>query len=250
MKHFKTLAAMYLMYISAAFGQLDESKNFLYLYSDSVIYANRINLRRDFSGSLYFTVDSKIFHPEQVKFFNNYRGFFANVKDATFNGETAFSERIRKGKLNLFEEKTFTWEYDDDGDVYGRRYRERPQVSAVRNYYNIDYGKLKKATYANLSKDLAGNPESIQLLNKYESVKKAKIGLYVGAGASLLAGLITFVSGGSKSTDLQHGFNSGSKEFTGGVILLGLGTGLATGGYLLSVSEPKYLKAAIDSYND
>lgn len=243
-----TLAAMYLMYISAAFCQLDESRNFLYLYSDSVIYANRIHLRRDFSGSLYFMVDSKRFHPEQVKFFNNYRGFFANVRDVTFTGETAFSERIRKGKLNLFEEKTFNWDYDDN--AYGRRYRERPQVSSVRNYYNIDYGKLKKATYANLSKDLAGNPQSIQLLNKYESVKKAKIGMYVGAGASLLAGLITFVAGGSDNSDFGHGFNDAHKEFTGSFILLGLGTGLAAGGYLLSVSEPKYLKDAIDSYND
>ncbi len=243
---------MYLMYISAAFGQLDESKDFLYLYSDSVVYANRISLRKDFSGSLYFIVDSKRFHPEQVKFFNNYRGFFANVKDLTFNGETAFSERIRKGKLNLFEEKTLTWNYDDDDDddAYGRRYRERPQVSSVRNYYNIDYGRLKKATYANLSRDLAENPESIQLLNKYESAKKAKVGLYVCAGASILAGFITIASTGSNNNDSRHGFNSGRKEFTGGVLLFGLGTGLAAGGYLLSVSEPKYLKAAIDSYND
>src|SRR5688572_25519768 len=149
MKPLLTLIAAYAICSRIAYAQPDELREFLYLYSDSVIYANRIDLERNYSGSLYLWADSRRIHPEQVKFFNNNRGFFANVKDFNISGETMFSERIRKGRINLYEAKTVDWDSYDDI----RNYSRQPSVIASRNYYNKDYGALRKANYINLHED-------------------------------------------------------------------------------------------------
>lgn len=252
MKSLLTLIAAYAMCSRIAYAQPDESKEFLYLYSDSVIYAERIDLERNFTGSLHLWVDSKRIHPEQVKFFNNNRGFFANVRDLGLSGETSFSERIRKGRINLYEAKTVDWDaYDDMGG-----YPLRPKVIESRNFYNIGFGSLKKANYVNLSIDLVDNPQSMVFLNKYRSIKRTQMAMYVAAGLSFIAGVVVMQSGEknfSLKSDGRPGFSSNKSTSSGlvsGLALSGVGIGLATGGYLIGPSRTKYLKRAIDAYND
>ncbi len=252
MKPLLTLIAAYAICSRIAYAQPDESREFLYLYSDSVIYASHIDLDRGFTGSLYLWVDSRRIHPEQVKFFNNNRGFFANVKDFDMSGETTFSERIRKGKVNLYEAKTIDWDTYDDI----RGYPRHPPAIGKKNYYNIGYGRLKKANYVNLSIDLANNPQSMAFLQKARSVKRTQVAMYVAAGLSVLGGFIAFEAGGKKASrglDQHPAFSSNNSVSSGivpGMILSGIGLGLAAGGYLIGPSQTKYLKQAIDTYND
>jgi len=233
------------------YAQPDESREFIYLYSDSVIYAKHIDLERNFTGSLYLWADSRRIHPEQVKFFNNNRGFFANVKDFNLIGQTQFSERIRQGKINLYEEKTVDWDAYDELGGY-----PRPTVIDTRNYYNKGYGSVKKANYVNLSIDLADNPQSMAFLNKYRSTKRTQVAMYVAAGLSFISGFALMLSEGKEESwgpNNRPDFSSNNSSFSRlvpGLVLSGVGVGLATGGYLMGPSRTRHLKQAVDAYND
>lgn len=251
MKALLTSIVAYAMCSSLAYAQPDESREFIYLYSDSIIYAKHIDLERNFTGSLYLWADSKRIHPEQVKFFNNNRGFFANVKDFDLVGRTHFSERIRQGKINLYEAKTIDWDsYDDLGG-----YRQ-PAVVESKNYYNKGYGSLRKANYVNLSIDLADNPQSMAFLAKYRSTKRTQVAMYVAAGLSFISGFALMLSEGKEESwgpNNRQDFSSKNSSFSRlvpGLVLSGVGMGLAGGGYLMGPSRTRHLKQAVDAYND
>lgn len=250
MKYLLTLIVLYTLCGSITYAQPDESRDFLVLYSDSVIYANRIDLERDYTGSLRLWVDSRSVPAGQVKFVNNNRGFFANVKEFNTTGETRFSERIRKGKLNLFEMRTIDWENYHNPAVYSTS----PSVER-KNYYNIGYSRLKKTNYVNLSIDLASNPESMSFLKKYQNIRRAQTAMYVTAGLSVIGGVIALLS---ENDEIESGFGKApgsginksdrSFGFATGAVMFGIG--LAAGGYLIGPLQKGYLKRAIDTYND
>ena len=241
-------------YALTARAQMHESKNFLYLYSDSVIHANTIKLRPDFAGYWQLRADSRRIPTEQVKFFNNDDGFFANTRRLKLGGETSFSERIVEGRINVFQEMT----YDPFLHERGPRYRHRREpVVDLGMYYNKGFGDLKKMNYINLRKDMADHPESINLLNNYRKSMNTSKMLYTAAGVSIVAGLISFLVAGSSNTsnssfDGKFGGSSMSSietNFTPSFVLLGLGTGLAIGGYSVQISGARKLENVIDAYN-
>lgn len=235
-------SAIACLFFAGAYAQLDETKNFLYLYSDSVVYAQSIYLERDFRGMPYFRVDGRRVHPEQVRFFNSEEGFYANTSSFGLTGQTMFSERIRKGKINIYEEQFIQW---DNYHSYYAPYRE-PEVAFTKNYYNVDLGPLKKATYTNLKSDMANDPESLNLLGRYKTVKKAERNFYLAAGTSIAAGMISFVVAGAKKQTLEnHSFPNFGPSF----LLLGAGAGFGITGFIKTLKAPRYLKAAVDGYN-
>lgn len=61
----------------SAHAQVQEFRNFVYFFTDSVQYANRIRLRPDALNSMQLRVDGKKIPLASVKFFNNEEGFFA-----------------------------------------------------------------------------------------------------------------------------------------------------------------------------
>lgn len=238
-------------------AQVHESKNFIYLYSDSVIYAKDVRLRPDFSGYLQLRADSKKVPTEQVKFFSNDDGFFANTRRLSFGSTTAFSERIIEGKINIFQQEEY-YPY-----VYDQRYRRsrymerRPQAVDVKMYYNKGYADLKKANYHNLSADMADNPKAMDLLKNYRKSMNTGKTMYIVAGAAIVSGLISFLAAGSNSKVISggSGFNSNfgksfdSPNFTPAFILIGAGAGLAAGGYFIQASGSRHLENAVDAYN-
>ncbi len=229
-----------------ASAQPDESKNFLYLYPDSVVFARDIYLTRDFTGRPYFRVDGRRVHPDQVKFFNNEEGFYANSSNLSITGENMFYERIRKGKINVYEKSFIDWDHRR-----GPRYRgyKEPEVIFTKNFYNLGFEDLKKATYANLRADMAENIESIELLNQYNSVKKTEKVFFIAGGASMAAGFISFLAKGISSHNHTSLDNHSTPNFAPSFILLGTGAIFAILGYTKTLKAPRYLKAAVDSYN-
>jgi hypothetical protein len=234
-----------------AFAQVDESKNYLYLYSDSVIYGNNIIYESWLDGSPHFIVDSKRIHPEQVKFFQTGMGFFANTRDLDIAGRTSFSERIRQGKINLFEKQI-----KDYPEHHYSRYSNPQEESSIAalNYYNIGFGNLKKANYSNLKTDLAGHPASMTQLKEYGRVQRLSKRLFLAGGTAILGGFVSFIANGTKGT--PEGFPSPGWSDNVPRPKLGLslglivgGSGLIIGGLFTSLSKPKYLKRAIDAYN-
>ena len=233
----KTLTlALLCTFFGNAFAQVDESKNYLYLYSDSVIYGKNIIYESWLDGSPHFIVDSKRIHPEQVKFFQSEMGFYANTRDLDIAGRTSFSERIRKGKINLFEKQI------RDYPGYHHTPYSNPQEETgltALNYYNIGFGDLKKASYSNLKSDLAEHPASLAQLKEYGKVHKLSKRLLLAGGIGMLSGVVSLISPGW-DRDPRLGLSFG--------LIVG-GGGLMLGGLFTSLSKPKYLKKAVDAYN-
>jgi hypothetical protein len=240
-----------LILVMACYGlnarsQVNGSRNFLYLNSDSIVYAQKIRLRPDFSGSWTIRADSRKVLTSQVKFFNNEDGFFANTRTLNFLRQTSFAERIIEGKINLYQEVV----YDDapfEEDYY--RFRDyRRQVVNTRMFFNKDFSDLKKVSYGNLNEAMADNPKSLALLKRYRNTKVTGIVMYVAAGAAIIASGVTLMSGSGITLDgkipsLEH------RSYTGSFVLLGLGAGLSLGGFLVGESGKKNIEKAIDNYN-
>lgn len=249
-----------LLIVMASYGltagaQVRPSRNFIYLYSDSVIYAQSIRLRADFNNYLQLRADSRRVPIDQVKFFNNEDGFYANTRKLNFVGVTSFAERIVEGKINLFQEVAYDpYLYD-----YGYRFRERRnETISLSMYYNKGNNDLKKVNYYNLKNDMSDQPESLQMLESYHKSIKSSTILYTAAGASVVAGLVAFLVTGTKNHKLpeRNGFNGkidsfGPKHpnFVASFALLGLGSGFAIGGFYVSRTGRRHLENAVDTYN-
>lgn len=235
-------------------AQVDESRNFVYFYSDSVLYVKHVRLRTDIFNSLKLNADSKRLSLEQVKFFNSDGGFFANTKELNAIRTVELAERVVEGKINLFQERSYRKFSSNWGHVYPDRNRDRVDI---RMYYNKGYDDLKKVNYRNLKTDMADDANSLDLLEGYRKSTNTSKALYVAAGASIAAAVITFLvkSNDKGSLSRDHHFDQfpdvkrKSANFTSGFLLLGGGVGFAIGGYAVNVAGLKKLEAAVDTYN-
>ncbi len=233
-------------YALTSSAQMRQNDDFLYLFNDSVVYADRVTLRPSIYGSLQIRADSRQVPINQVKFINNRDGFFANTAKMSLIQTTSFSERVIEGKVNLFQaipDEVFI------RDRWNRHEYVRGTTPTLRMYYNKGNGDLKKVRYHTLMEDLSDNKESIDLLNGYrKNINTSKI-LYVSAGVSIVAGMVAFLTAGSNQKPAFGGDFGKSPNFTSSYILIGLSPGLALGGYLNQLSGQRKLERAIDSYN-
>lgn len=246
----KLLIVVMACYGLNARSQMNESKNFLQLYSDSTIYAEKITLRPDFLGSWVLRADSRRIPIEGVKFFNNKDGFFANTRKLSYLSQGSFAERITVGKINLYQQLVYDpalFEMDY------HRFRERiPQSIGTRMFYNKGNADLKKINYYNLSTDMADNPESLNLLSGYKKSMSTGTIMYVSAGAAIVASAVMLFSGnGIKQMNNSFGNmpNFSAKNHTGSFLLMGLGAGLSLGGYLVQSSGSRNIERAVEVYN-
>ncbi|WP_107216198.1 hypothetical protein [Pedobacter yulinensis] len=223
-------------------AQQQPSGNYLYLYSDSLVQAERIRLRADALNSFYFRADSRRVPASQVKFFSSDEGFFANTRRLNLANVSSFSERILEGRLNLYQQQPYLG--DVGSGYYGRR-RPVPEMVDTRMYYNKGFEDLKRVSYANLSGDLADNPQSLAILERYRQKRRTSTIMYGAAGAAILGGLAAFLVTGA-NTNLSAGRRP---QFGASLLLLGIGSGLAVGGYTTGASAGRHLEDAVDHYN-
>lgn len=225
-------------------AQSGESKNFIYLYSDSIIQARNITLRPDAFGSWQLRADSRRVPPQQVKFFSNKDGFFANTRRLSFAGVTAFSERVIEGRINLYQQTSYEpGMYNDYHHPRHQHYSTRQPVD-IRMYYNKGFNDLRKVSYHNLKQDMADHQESMDLLAGYRrSINTGKM-MYTAAGVAIVAGLVYFLVGSERSS-----ISASERNFAAGFALLGAGAGFALGGYVVSAKANRHLEDAIEAYN-
>ena len=243
------------MLVMACYGlnarsQENESKNFIRLYSDSTIYAQKIRLRPDIGGNLVLRADSKRIPIGQVQFFNNEDGFYANTKKLNIFNQVSFAERIIDGKINLYQEVV----YDAvplEVDYYRFRNR-RSQSVGTRMYFNKGLSDVNKVNYSNLTLAMADNVKSLDLLKSYRKSMRTGTAMYVTAGAAIIAGAATLLSGsGFKHNGNMFGNRPSfeDKNYTGSFLLMGLGAGLGLGGYFVQASGARNIERAVEVYN-
>jgi hypothetical protein len=249
----KMLMVVMACYAFTARSQADQSKNFIYLYSDSVIYANDVSLRPDYPGSWRLRADRRNLPIVQVKFVNNEDGFFANTRKLKFTGLTGFAERTIEGKINLYREinydpESYNWRY-------GHPEETNPSVD-IRNYYNKGFGDLKRINYNNLQADMADHIQSMDLLKSYRKTLVTRNIFYGAAGASFVAGFVSLLTSKSGFKSSNDGFMNHPStiavrhpNFLPMTLLFGAGIGFGLGGTLLHFSSSRKLKDAIEIYN-
>ena len=234
----------------SARAQVDGSRNFVYLFSDSLVYANKIRLHPGFNGEWQVRADSRRIPNDRIKFFNNDDGFFANTRRMNALRVSSFSERIIEGRINLYQQN------DYEPTAYGRwnrHGRTSNQVLDHRMFYNKGYGDLKKVAYENLYQDMSDDPESMGLLDGYRKSISSRNILYAAAGASIVGSLVSFLVSSNKIGITKGEFGSAPQlrkaSFSPTLILLGLSGGFAIGGYTMHVSSYRNLENAVEAYN-
>ncbi len=228
---------------STFYGQVDESKNFILLFSDSVIYGRIIEYEKPLLKPAMVVVDGQKFLPRMVKFYQNETGFYGNAQFANSSSSPQFFERIRKGKINLYEREYVTYSnggYNPSSGGFSPGFSNKNIV----NYYNKGFELLKKPTYANLMVDLADNPESMVFVNKVKRNNTTKAILYGVGIPSLAIGAGAFISGFKKAG--PNGKNPNEGIGIGGMVVGGVSLWAA---YFVNLEKPKLLRKAIDAYN-
>ncbi len=229
----------------SAYGQVDENKYYLYLFSDSLLYGKEIEYKIPFLGPNYFNIDSRRIELDIVKFYQNETGFYANTKSLSFSGISSFAERLKKGKINLYEKTTKSQAMGHINPSTGM-YMGGGGFSKTTYYYNKGFGDLKKANYSNLIIDLSDNAESLLSLNKYKSLRKTEVTFYTIGAALFVGGFISLVN---KTKDVDYDTEP-HPNLTGNAIIMGTGFACGIVGVTISFGKTKHLKKAIDKYND
>ncbi len=244
-----------LIIVMACYGlnaraQVDGSRDFVYLFSDSIVYAKKVRLNPDLSGGWQVRADSRRILNDRIKFFNNDDGFFANTRQMNPLRISSFSERIIEGRINLYQQT----EYEPLG--YGRRHRyvrNTPQNVDHRMFYNKNYTDLKRVNYQNLRQDMADHPESIDLLNRYRRSVNTKKAMYTAAALSIVGSFISILTEAGKNDIIGGGMGVHptirKSNFNPSIILFSLGAGLGLGGYGVDVSGQRKLEDVVEAYN-
>jgi hypothetical protein len=213
------------------------NKNFLYLYSDSIVNGKTIKLKEPFLGSDYFTIDSKKISPYKVKFYKYNGQFYANTKAFSLWGSSDFYKCISKGKINLFEQEETYYSAGHFNAATGM-YSGGTVTRATKQYYNKGYEDLKKANYRNLAVDLSDNPASELHLTKLRRNRNAQIVLNIVGLGSIIGGLATFPKG-----------MSAQDQPTANLVAIGVGAGCLWVTYFIGRSKPRLIRNAINAYN-
>ena len=77
-------------------------KNYIHLFSDSIIYGSHISFDSGFMVEAHLNMDETKYRLEDVKFYNSGNGLKGNVMKET-HGKALFAHIILEGKINLFQ---------------------------------------------------------------------------------------------------------------------------------------------------
>lgn len=233
----KLLFIVVACYGLTARAQINESRDYLYLYSDSIVYAENIKFQPDFSGNLRVNVDARNFPIAQVKFLSTKDGFFGNTRRMG-PLHTDFVERIMEGRINVFQERPPV----QLPHFFGALALPATQTSLPMSlYYNKGFEDLQNLTYHNLKKDMADHPKSMDMLKAYKRGKNVTTLAYVAGAASIIGAAVLATGNG------QNAYSTGN--FAGTIGLGTLGLGLIASGYFKDQSNRGRLEAAIETYN-
>ncbi|MFN5416024.1 MAG: hypothetical protein ACK5B9_03135 [Flavobacteriia bacterium] len=238
----KLLVLIYILLTGQCFSQVkpDESRSFIILEDNTVIYGNEIEFFQvTLFKSSYLLLDKVKYETSNVRFFKNNEGTFGFVS-ADFK-----VKQIVKGNVNLFESETSSY---TGPTGYNKTAMLSPSIlgAAKSNYYNKGYETLKVANYDNLSLDLKDNAESMKLLGEYKKNQRKQY-VFLGIGiASTVTAVATFaVWSGKKDLDNPETLKVPVVSY----VLVGVGFGFDIASFVIGSKKSKYLKASIESYN-
>ena len=223
---------------------VDESKSFYLLYSDTTVhYCNDLELKKSIFGPRYFIIDSEKVMPSMVMFYKKGSGFYANTRKLTLWGRSNFYARKKKGKINFYEEYSERRNMSHYNTITGA-VTSGGTTKVYTYFYHKGFSEIKKATYKNLIVDLSDNPQAVIHLNKYNSQRKAQHTLNTVGVALVVGGFISMIM--QDDFDPQDNPRSAIIPFS----IMGVGFGCTTTARIFTRTKYKHMKRAIEVYNE
>jgi hypothetical protein len=227
---------------------VDETKNYVYLFNGSVEYGNIVEQGGFFKGKI--KLDGKEFSTREVKFYKGETGFYANIAHIK-RGTRTFAQRETKGKVNLYrlvqtsyQPGGYTPGFGGMGGMGGGYYSGGGVRTSVTYYYNKGFGEVKKASYGNLKEDLADNQKSMLHLSYYKKARNIQNGCMFGSVASLIGGFVLAANALSNQKPGEKANNMPLIIGFGGSIVFAIVSAV------FAFKKHKHMKAAISAYNE
>jgi hypothetical protein len=227
-------AAFFLMCATFSHAQMTKQKSHIQLVSGEKMQGELVVYSPQILEYPVFLVDGEEFETSNIAYIQNRNGYFANLDHLYQNSPERYALRIRKGRMNLFEEI--------DMDIYGGETlyttgdveidSELLASGLTFQYYSIANDRVRKANYGNLKMDLAACAGSMDFLRDYRKYQWLQVGLIAG-GAGLITQNVISMTGGPVQ------FNP--------IMALGLIVGGSS--YFLEKAKSDALWLAADEYN-
>jgi hypothetical protein len=230
------------LFVQISFAQdVDETKNYVYLFNGSVEYGNIVEQKMGLFQGAKIRADNKEWSPKEVRFYKSERGFYANIGPAKGKTSRTFAQRERTGNINLYRlvQTYYTGAgYTSGGGMGGRSGR------SVTYYYNKGFGDVKKANYKNLSVDLVDNKKSLLHLSNYKRAYNMQSGCLFGVFASVVGGQVIM--------SIAEKNKRPGEKLNYAPLFVGFGSAIvfAVATAVFASKKHKHLKAAIDAYNE
>lgn len=244
----RTILLLVLLFgkLALLFSQIDETKNFVIFYTDSLIYARNIEFETPAFSKNYLAVDSLKVNPDHVKYFKCETGFYANIKSLNSSAQSSFVQRIRKGRINLYKDEF--WVTTPMAVGPNGMYSSGVSTKVLIQYYEKENETIKKAKYKNLKLDLADNPRSMDVLNQFKKIRNTQVVLYITGGALLVAGSIGIINHAKNSDNNSFDNNRSGTALPTVALLSGVTCFFVN--YIIDLQKPKKIKKAIEIYNE
>jgi hypothetical protein len=191
------LALIFVLICPFLFGQLTPQKCYIQLVSGEKMEGDQVVYSPQLLEYPVFLVDGVEFETSNISYVQNRNGYFANLNHLYQNEPERYALRIRKGRMNLFEEI--------DMDIYGGETLYATGDSEIDSellasglefqYYSLGDDKVRKANYRNMKTDLAHCTASMEFLKDFRKYQWLQVGLIAG-GAGLIAQNVYSLSGG------------------------------------------------------
>jgi hypothetical protein len=182
---------------TASLAQLGQQKCYIQLVSGERIEGENIVYSPQLLEYPVFLIDGTEFETDNISFIQNRNGYFANLDHLFQNSPERYALRIKKGRMNLFEEIDMDIYGGETLNVTGDREVDNELLASGLSfqYYSIGEDKVRKATYRNLRTDLASCEGSMRFLREYRKYQWIQAGLIAG-GAGLITQNVISMSGG------------------------------------------------------
>jgi len=229
-----TLFGFILFQAASIQAQLSVPKNYIQLVTGEKIEGDLVVYSPQLVEYPVFLLDGTEYETSNIAYIQNRNGYFANLDHLFQNEPERYALRIRKGRMNLFEEIEMSIYGGETLYTTGDKEVDSDLLASglTFQYYSIGDDKVRKANYRNMKNDLATCPTSVDFIRDYRKYQFLQVGLIAG-GTGLIAYNVASLSGGPVK------FNP----------VMALGLIISGSSYFLEKAKSDALWLAADEYN-
>jgi len=161
-------------------------KSYIHLYTDSIIYGEKVSYNTGFMIDPHFIVDSVKYKLDEVKFYKTNHVDRANIKLLNKH-KSKFIPQFIDGSINLYAKEYNPISYRI---LYELGLIEKPNIF----YINKGYNNLSNVTYNSMSEAMSDNINCLPILEEYRKVERGNRIVNTTAASILAIGvaIITF----------------------------------------------------------